>query len=46
VDEIRLPGERGLRERARLLKEGIEIDRKIYNALAALPQGTLPELRA
>ena len=45
VDEIRLPGERAARERARLRREGIEIDRKIYDTLLALPQGTLPELR-
>jgi LDH2 family malate/lactate/ureidoglycolate dehydrogenase len=44
VDEIRLPGERAARERARLRKEGIEIDRKIYETLLALPQGKLPEL--
>ena len=43
VDEIRLPGERSSRERARHLHEGIEIDRKIYEALLAVPQGTLPE---
>ena len=43
VDEIRLPGERAFRERARLLKEGIEIDRKIYDALLAVPEGKLPE---
>jgi LDH2 family malate/lactate/ureidoglycolate dehydrogenase len=42
VDEIRLPGERALRERAKALREGIEIDRKIYDALLALPQGQLP----
>jgi LDH2 family malate/lactate/ureidoglycolate dehydrogenase len=42
VDEIRLPGERSSRERTRLQREGIEIDRKIYDALLALPQGTLP----
>ena len=36
VDEIRLPGERSFRERDRLRKEGIEIDRKIYDALLAL----------
>jgi len=45
VEEIRLPGERAFRERARLLKAGIEIDRKIYDALAALPEGRLPELK-
>ena len=44
VDEIRLPGERSARERARHVREGIEIDRKIYEALLALPQGKLPEL--
>ena len=44
VEEIRLPGERSSRERARHLREGIEIDRKIYEALLALPQGKLPEL--
>ena len=44
VDEIRLPGERAFRERERLTREGIEIDRQIYDALLALPQGTLPEL--
>jgi LDH2 family malate/lactate/ureidoglycolate dehydrogenase len=38
VDEIRLPGERSARERARLTREGIEIDRKIYDALLALPK--------
>jgi LDH2 family malate/lactate/ureidoglycolate dehydrogenase len=43
VDEIRMPGERGSRERARHLKEGIEIDRKIYDTLLALPEGKLPE---
>ena len=42
VDEIRLPGERSQRERARLKREGIEIDRKIYDALNALPAGRLP----
>lgn len=42
VDEIRLPSERAFRERARALREGIEIDRTIYDALLALPQGELP----
>lgn len=36
VDEIRLPGERAARERARARREGIEIDRKIHAALLAL----------
>ena len=42
VEEIRLPGERAFRERAKNLREGIEIDRKIYDALIALPRGRLP----
>jgi len=42
IDEIRLPSERAFRERARALREGIEIDRKIYDALVALPQRQLP----
>ena len=42
VDEIRLPGERAQRSRAHALRAGIEIDRKIYEALLALPQGELP----
>ncbi len=44
VDEIRLPGERSSRERIRHLQEGIEIDRKIYQALLAVRPGKLPEL--
>ncbi|MBI2291055.1 MAG: Ldh family oxidoreductase [Betaproteobacteria bacterium] len=44
VGEIRMPSERAFRERARSLREGIEIDRKIYDALLALPKGKLPEL--
>ena len=43
VEEIRLPGERALRERARSLREGIVIDGRIYDALLALPAGKLPE---
>jgi LDH2 family malate/lactate/ureidoglycolate dehydrogenase len=42
VDEIRLPGERAFRERARHKRDGIEIDRTIYDALVAMPQGQLP----
>lgn len=42
VDEIRVPSERAFRERARHLREGIEIDRQIYDALLALPEGKLP----
>jgi LDH2 family malate/lactate/ureidoglycolate dehydrogenase len=41
VEEIRIPGERGYRTRARLMREGIEIDRKIYNALGRLAEGEL-----
>ena len=44
VDEIRLPGERSMRERERLKREGIEIDRRIYEALKAVPAGKLPPL--
>lgn len=36
VDEIRLPGERAFRERARRLREGIEIDQEIYEKLLAI----------
>ncbi len=36
VEEIRIPGERAFRSRERLLAEGIEIDRLVYDALAAL----------
>jgi LDH2 family malate/lactate/ureidoglycolate dehydrogenase len=39
VDEIRIPGERAYRERARLLREGLEIDGRIHAALVALAQG-------
>lgn len=41
VDEIRLPGERSQRERMRLTRAGLEIDRKIYEALKGIPQGRL-----
>jgi LDH2 family malate/lactate/ureidoglycolate dehydrogenase len=34
--EIRIPGERAFRSRERLLREGIEVDRLVYDALAAL----------
>jgi LDH2 family malate/lactate/ureidoglycolate dehydrogenase len=36
VAEIRIPGERGFRSRERLSREGIEIDRLVYDQLAAL----------
>lgn len=41
VAEIRIPGERAYRTRARLLMEGIEIDRKIHRALGRLAEGKL-----
>jgi LDH2 family malate/lactate/ureidoglycolate dehydrogenase len=39
IDEIRIPGERGYRVRERLRRDGIEIDRKIYDALGRLADG-------
>jgi LDH2 family malate/lactate/ureidoglycolate dehydrogenase len=41
VAEIRIPGERAYQTRARLMREGIQIDRKIYNALGRLAEGAL-----
>lgn len=41
VEEIRIPGERAYQTRARLLREGIEIDRKIHDALGRLAEGNL-----
>ena len=41
VAEIRIPGERGFATRARLVREGIDIDRKIHNALGRLAEGRL-----
>src|SRR5262249_33247611 len=41
ITEIRIPGERAYATRARLMHEGIVIDRKIYNALGRLAQGKL-----
>jgi LDH2 family malate/lactate/ureidoglycolate dehydrogenase len=38
VDEIRIPGERAYRERARLTREGIEVDRRIHDALIQLAE--------
>ena len=40
VAEIRIPGERGYRERERLTRQGIDIDRRIQDALIALAKGT------
>jgi L-2-hydroxycarboxylate dehydrogenase (NAD+) len=39
VAEIRIPGERAYRERARLTREGIEIDRRMHDALIRLVEG-------
>jgi LDH2 family malate/lactate/ureidoglycolate dehydrogenase len=39
VAEIRIPGERAYRERVRLTREGIEIDRRIHDALDRLAGG-------
>jgi LDH2 family malate/lactate/ureidoglycolate dehydrogenase len=41
VTEIRIPGERSYATRARLRREGIDIDEKIYNALKRLAEGHL-----
>jgi LDH2 family malate/lactate/ureidoglycolate dehydrogenase len=41
VGEIRIPGERAWRTRARLMREGIEIDRKIHDGLIRLAEGRL-----
>jgi L-2-hydroxycarboxylate dehydrogenase (NAD+) len=36
VDDIRIPSERAFRTRQRLLRDGIEIDRRVFEALQAL----------
>jgi LDH2 family malate/lactate/ureidoglycolate dehydrogenase len=36
VEEIRIPSERAFRSRERLLREGLEIDRLVFDALVAL----------
>ena len=36
VDEIRIPSERAFRTRERLLREGLEIDRLVFDSLVAL----------
>jgi LDH2 family malate/lactate/ureidoglycolate dehydrogenase len=41
IDEIRIPGERSHATRARLVREGITIDRKINTALRRLADGEL-----
>jgi LDH2 family malate/lactate/ureidoglycolate dehydrogenase len=40
VDAIRIPGERAYHDRARRAREGIEIDRRIQEALIRLARGT------
>ena len=44
VEYIRLPGERSFREREQRLRDGIVIDKFIYDALLAVPAGQLPPL--
>jgi LDH2 family malate/lactate/ureidoglycolate dehydrogenase len=41
IEEIRMPGERGSTTRARLVREGIGIDRQIHTALRRLADGKL-----
>ena len=41
VSEIRIPGERSFRSREKALRDGIEIDRLVYEALAALHIGSV-----
>ncbi len=41
VNEIRIPGERSYHTRARLIREGIDVDRKICEALSRLADGRL-----
>ena len=41
VAEIRIPGERSYTTRSRLKREGIDIDKKIYDALGRLAEGKL-----
>jgi LDH2 family malate/lactate/ureidoglycolate dehydrogenase len=36
VNEIRIPSERAFRSRERALREGLEVDRLVYDALVAL----------
>ncbi len=44
VAEIRLPGERSFKEREKHLREGIVIDRFIYDALLSVPEAQLAPL--
>jgi len=36
IDEIRIPSERAFRSRERALREGLNIDRMVFDALATL----------
>jgi LDH2 family malate/lactate/ureidoglycolate dehydrogenase len=40
VEEIRIPSERAFRARERLLRQGLEIDRSVFDALVALRAGS------
>src|SRR5437899_10557636 len=40
VDEIRIPGERAYRDRARLTRDGLDIDQRIHGALVRRGEGT------
>ena len=42
VTDIRLPSENSFKSRERLKREGIEIDKKIYDSLKAVPAGKMP----
>jgi LDH2 family malate/lactate/ureidoglycolate dehydrogenase len=42
IDEIRIPGERAYRERVQRERDGLEIDRRIHDALIALADGPHP----
>ncbi len=44
MEEIRLPGERSFKERAKHLREGIVIDKFMYDALLAVSEGKLVPL--
>jgi LDH2 family malate/lactate/ureidoglycolate dehydrogenase len=39
VDEIRIPGAPASRGRARRMREGLEIDRRIHDAVSGLVEG-------
>jgi L-2-hydroxycarboxylate dehydrogenase (NAD+) len=41
VDEIRIPSERAFRSRERLARDGLEVDRLVFDALVALGKSGL-----